>query len=216
VTLNDLLFLASFLFVATQLIRIAVLALRGRWDRLKGAARLLGAFVACYAVVLVAAALAQPRQFYAPGEKRCFDDWCVAALDASRAPDPAAVPAACRGGGVWVATVEVSSVAQRVRQRALDARAELEDQRGNRYQPCAQPLEREPGGAHRLSDELGPGDSFDVFVPFRLPDGATPAGLVFHHGEFPGVVIIGQDQSFLHTPALHRVRLEDRPGGPPR
>ena len=195
-TLNDLLFLASFLFVATQVVRIAILALRGRWERLKRAGGLLGAFVACYVVVLIAAALAQPRRFYAPGEKRCFDDWCVAALGA----EP--VPAACGGGGGWIAEIEVSSVALRVRQRAPDARAEIEDQLGNRYRPCAEP------SAHRLSDELGPGDSFHVFVPFRLPAGAAPAGVVFHHGEFPGVAIIGEDQSFLHTPALHRVTLK--------
>jgi hypothetical protein len=210
-TLNDLLFLASFLFAAAQAMRIAVAALRGRWDGVRRAGWLLGAFIACYAVVLIGVSLATPRRFYAPGERRCFDDWCVAASEASATEDTA-VPETCRGGAAWIATVEVSSVARRVLQRAPDARAEMEDQSGSRYQPCAEPLAREPGGAHRLTDQLGPGDSFPVFLPFRLPAGASPAGLVFHHGEIPGVGIIGEDQSFLHPPAIHRVSTEGRQG----
>jgi hypothetical protein len=55
-----------------------------------------------------------------------------------------------------------------------------------------------------LSDPLGPGGSFRVLLPFLLPETAKPAGLAVHHGDFPGVAIIGADQSFLHTPALLR------------
>jgi len=210
VTIFDLLFLASFLFAAALGVRIAALAIGGRWEGVKRAGRLLGGFLACYAAVLLASSLARPRRFYAPAERRCFDDWCVAAMGTDAAPD-ASLPEACRGGAAWIATAEVSSVALRVRQRALDARAEMEDAQGRRYPPCAEPLARDPGGARRLADELGPGDSFRVYLPFRLPAGAAPAGLVFHHGEFPGVVIIGEDQSFLHTPALHRVTIFDVP-----
>jgi hypothetical protein len=60
-----------------------------------------------------------------------------------------------------------------------------------------------------LSDELGPGESFRVRLPFRLPEDAQPAGLVVHHGAFPGIVIIADDQSFLHPPALARVAVRD-------
>jgi hypothetical protein len=107
--------------------------------------------------------------------------------------------------------IEVSSDAKRVRQRALDARAELEDRQGKRYQPCAAPLSSGTAPARWLSDELGPGESFRVILPFRLPDAATPEGVVLHHGDIPGVAIIGADQSFLHRPALQRLRVE-----PPR
>ena len=64
-----------------------------------------------------------------------------------------------------------------------------------------------PALARLLSDEIGPGESFRVFLPFRLPGGATPAGLVMHHGDVPGVAIVGADQSLLHQPALQRVAL---------
>jgi hypothetical protein len=35
--------------------------------------------------------------------------------------------------------------------------------------------------------------------------------LILHHGDFPGVVIIGEDRGFLHQPALHRVAVNRRP-----
>jgi len=165
--------------------------------------------LAFYAAALILVALALPRRIYAPGERRCFDDWCVTAVEAEIADGSISVPCqADPGGRNWVAAIEVSSVARRVRQRAPDARAELEDQRGKRYQPCAAPLTRGTGPARLLSDEIGPGESFRVFLPFRLPGDATPSGLVLHHGDIPGMAIIGADQSFLHRPALQRVALE--------
>lgn len=208
-TLADLFFLASVLLVPILSIRIAISALRGRWDKTRRPAWMLGWFVAGYAVVLISVALVLPRRFYAAGERRCFDDWCVAALDAKVADTASDVPCQSgQGSRTWVAAVEVSSVAKRIRQRARDARAELEDQHGRRYEPCAAPLRSGTDPPRFLSDELGPGESFRVFLPFRLPGNVEPAGLVVHHGAFPGIVIIGEDQSFLHPPALRRLAVE--------
>jgi hypothetical protein len=208
-TLADLFFLASVLFVVILGGRIAVSALWRRWETTSRLSRMLGLFVAFYAAALISLALLLPRRFYAPGERRCFDDWCVTAVGAEIADGSAGAPCpADPGGRNWVASLDVSSVAGRVRQRARDARAELEDQSGRRYQPCAAALSRGTGPARLLSDEIGPGESFRVFLPFRLPGDATPVGLVLHHGDIPGVAIIGADQSLLHRPALQRVVLE--------
>jgi hypothetical protein len=203
-TLFDLLFLASVLFVVAMLLRIAVSAFRGRWTAASRSGRFLGLFLAIYAAVLVCVALVLPRRYYASGERRCFDDWCAATLDAT-----ATTTAPCGpddGGRNWIASIEVTSVARRIRQRAPDAHAELEDAQGKRYQPCAA-----TAGGRSLSDELGPGESFRVSLPFRMPRGATPAGLVVHHGDFPGAVIVGADQSFLHPPALQRLTVDRQP-----
>jgi hypothetical protein len=206
-TLFDLFFLVSVLFVFSMAAGIAVSAIRGRWKTAGRLSRFLALFVALYAAVGMCVALARPRRFYAPGERRCFDDWCVAAVGIESAIDSAESP--CRAdigpGRTWVATIEVSSVARRIHQRARDAEAELEDGRGIRYRPCAAPA------GNSLSDILGPGESFRVRLPFRLPPAATPAGLIMHHGDFPGVVIIGEDNSFLHQPALHRLAVNRRP-----
>lgn len=202
-TPTDLLFLASVLFVVSLCAGIAVSAVRRRWKAAGRLGRLLGGFLALYAITLICVSLARPRRIYAPGERRCFDDWCVAAMEARTADTSTTGPCqGDQGGRTWIADIEVSSAAKRVHQRALDARAELEDRQGRRYQPCAAALPGGNGPARVLCDELGPSDSFRVFLPFRLPENRMPAGLVVHHGDFPGVVIIGADQSLLHRPAL--------------
>lgn len=208
-TLFDLFFLASVLLVMVLCVRIAVSALRRRWESARRSGRLLGCYVACYAATLICVALVLPRRFYAPGERRCFDDWCVAAIEAKSSEGLAGAP--CQAGPEgrdWIATIEASSDAKRIRQRAPDARAELEDRQGRRYQPCAAALPQGTGPAHLLSDELGPSESFYVLLPFRLPDGEMPVSLVVHHGDIPGVLIVGADQSLLHRPALQRFAAE--------
>lgn len=195
-TISDLIFLFSALFALALVIGIVVSALRRRFTSTARLASILAAFLAAYALALVVVAMATPRRFYAPGERRCFDDWCVAVTGAAPGND-----AACSAGvgRNWIASIEVSSVARRVRQRAPDARAEMEDQDGKRYSPCA-------AASPSLGAELGPGESFRVDLPFKLPEGSNPAGLIVHHGEFPGVIIVGADESFRHPPALHRLR----------
>ena len=145
-------------------------------------------FVLSYALVLIGVSLLSPRRILEPGERRCYDDWCVTALSAQQS-----------SSGTWVATLEVWSVAKRITQSAPDATADMEDTSGRVFAPDAPP---EPS----MSRLLGPGERFRVQVPFRLPVGARPAGLQFlHHAGGPGIVVIGDDNSFLHQPALAKL-----------
>jgi len=210
-TLFDLLFLASVLFLLLSLFTIIVSAVRRRRDILRRWAKFLALYFAIYAVVLLSTSLLSPRRIYSSGERRCWDDWCVTALRVTPASTIAPLPcSAAPDARIWLAEVEVSSDAKRIRQRAPDARAELEDQQGARYSPCGAPLAPEVaapahGAAlwHELSAPLGPGDSFSVLLPFALPANRQPAGIVMHHGDgFPGLVIIGGDSSFLHQRSL--------------
>jgi hypothetical protein len=196
--ISTVVFLGSVVVVLVLLVRIAVSAIRAQRDRLVRTTRLLAAYVAGYAVVLVAVALLTPRRTLPQGVRECFDDWCVAGISADAA---SIAPPGCDGANVWIGTLEVSSNARRVRQRAADAAATLEDQAGHRYGPCGTPASggSEPRG---LRDELGPGDSFRVTLAFSLPAGARPAGFVISHGAFPGALIVGDDQSLGHRPTL--------------
>ncbi|HLJ49386.1 MAG TPA: hypothetical protein VKU01_25410 [Bryobacteraceae bacterium] len=196
-TLSDLFFMASFLLTLVLLVSIAVLAIRRQWKAMRRMAFCLAVYVGAYAVALVATALVSPRRTFAAGERRCFDDWCVAALTLER--DQSTTSSACPAAPateVWVATVQVSSVAKRVQQRELGAYAELEDREGHRYSPCAQP-------ARNLTDEIGPGEAFPVRLAFRMPAAAEPSGVLIRHSIIPGIVIIGDDESWLHPPALY-------------
>ena len=192
-TLSDLFFMASVLLVLVLSVSIAALAIRRQWTTMRRVALWLAVYVGAYAVALVATALASPRRTFAAGERRCFDDWCVAALTLDR--DQSACPAA-PATEVWVATVQVSSVAKRVQQRELGAYPELEDRDGRRYSPCAEP-------ARNLSDQVGPGEAFLVRLAFRMPAAAEPSGVLIRHSIIPGIVIIGDDESWLHPPALY-------------
>jgi len=197
-TLWDLFFLFSVLLLLSLVIALAVRILQRRWGAARRTVLIAGSYVAAYAAVLIVVALAMPRLYLAPGERRCFDDWCVAAISC----EPLKT---IDGNRIWLAKIEVSSVAKRVRQRARDAQAEMEDTQGRRYPPSAAPLCDEQGIARSLSDELGPGESFQVLLPFRLPPTAQPAGLVMHHGSFPGAIIIAEDSAVFHPPALARL-----------
>jgi len=201
--LTDLFFLASVLFVFILLIRIAIATVRRRWASAVRLARLLAIFVVGYVFFLFVVGFTMPRRTFVSGERECFDDWCVAALGATLTESSPNSP--CQlvpGNDTWIAGLEVSSDAKRIRQRARLVRVELEDQSGQRYPACAATIPQGAQPTHWLTDELGPGESFRVWLPFRVPHTATPAGLVVHHGEYPGKFIIGDDQSVLHRPAL--------------
>ena len=186
-SIGDLFFLAAVLTVATLSVLIALSALGSRWETTNRLSRMLGWFVASYAITLILVALLLPRRFYAPGERRCFDDWCVAAKEVKLADTSIAVPCAGGGGGRnWIATIQVSSDAKRIRQRARDARAELEDGQGRRYQPCAAALSLQIGPPRLLSDELAPGESYDVLLAVSAAGRGDAGGLSDASWRLPG------------------------------
>jgi hypothetical protein len=199
VTIFDLFFLVSAALVLVLCGWMAVEAARREWSSLGRAARVLGIFVGCYALALTVAGMAAPRRIFPPGEVRCFDDWCAAAVGVK------AAGGAEQGGRTWILTVEVSSRAKRVRQRERDVGVELEDRDGKRYQASGAPLANGADGVRWMTDALGPGEAFRVLLPFRLPPGASPAGAVIRHGWFPGALIIGGDGGLWRAPALLRV-----------
>jgi len=205
-TLFDLLFLVSALFLVICVLLILISAMRSRFDRLRWWTRLLLSYLALYATALLLTSLLSSRRVFAPGQRRCWDDWCTTGVRAFP-PDASATPVcpSAPGTRVWLAEIEVSSAAKRVRQRAPDARVELEDQQGTDYPPCASWLGQGTNPPHALSDPLGPGESFPVLLPFQLPLSQQPAGIVVRHGQFPGLLIIGDDNSFLHRRTLQRI-----------
>lgn len=203
----DLLFLISVLFVLVCLVAIVVSVFRSE-AALRRWSGLLAIYFVVYALALTSVSLSSPRRVYAPGERRCWDDWCATAIKATYASNSAATGCVSSPNArIWIAEIEVSSVAKRIRQRAPDARAELEDTHGTRYNPCSGALRKPNALPHTLSDALNPGDAFTVVLPFLLPNSASPVGIVVHHGDFPGKVIIGSDASLFHRPSLQRVVL---------
>ena len=193
------LLLFSMMIGLALLGRAAWLALIRRQARAVGKSLLFGLlYLTLYLVVLGATGLMTPRRSLNPGQAECFDDWCAAGISARLGEAGALTD--CRPPAdqvTWLVTLELSSRARGIQQRARDAAAVLEDFSGQQAQPCSGPL-----GEHGLQDFLAPGESFQVQMAFNLPAGSSPAGVVIHHGTFPGVLIIGDDQVFLHRPTL--------------
>ncbi len=195
-TLGDLGLVLSVLLLAAVLVGIVVSVIGRRPDRTRWLAGTAAVYVVGYAALLLATARAVPRRIYAVGTRRCFDDWCVATGTVRPVDSPAG------GGARWRTVLTVSSVARRVRQRAPDAHVELEDETGRRYPPSTA---GRSAGQPTLTDELEPGEMIAVPLVFDLPPGAVPAGLILHHGDVPGFMIIGSEQSVLHPPSLMQV-----------
>jgi hypothetical protein len=213
-TIFDLLFLACFLAAVAALFRAAYHACRRRWASSARVLRRLGYGIAAYAAVLVTVSLTSHPKVLRMGETRCFDDWCVAVERAERCSQVGKPPAVVEARGIFrVVTLRVLNAARRRAQRATDAGVYLIDATGRRYDPSPEgqrALDATGGGGQDLTTRMSPGSSFERTVVFDVPRDVAGLGLVVTHGSFPGALIIGDSQSFLHPPTV--VKLDDDRG----
>jgi Domain of unknown function (DUF4352) len=209
VTIFDLLFIACFLAAVLSLLRAAYTACRRRWASSARLLRQLGYGVAVYAAVLVVVSLTSHPKILRMGQKQCFDEWCISVERAAQQSQVGRPPAIARARGVFcVVTVRVSNAAQRRAQRETDVGVCLIDREGHRYDPSPQgqlALDATGTGGRDLTTKMPPGGSFERTLVFDLPKDTADLGLVVTHGLFPGALIIGDSQSFLHPPIVVRL-----------
>ena len=195
-----------FLGVVAAVVGLLAYALAQLARRRPGRAlRVLGGLavlVLLYLLPVAAVSVATPRHERTGGAPVCFDDWCVAVRAARPAPAPGAhCPT---DGSVWLLSLEVSSRARRVTQREKAAAVYAEDRSGRRYPMCGRPL-AQGGRVPALRDAVAPGDSFALTLPFALPVGVAPVGVVVRHPHTPAAVILGDDEALFHQPTLLRL-----------
>src|SRR5436305_11952474 len=82
----DLLFIVCFLMTVGALIRAGYLLLRKRAAAAKQTATRLAVFIAIYAATLVVVSLVTPQKKLRAGDVRCFDEWCITVVSATRHP----------------------------------------------------------------------------------------------------------------------------------
>jgi hypothetical protein len=146
-SLPDLFFLFSVLLILISFAALLI-ALIARKTRLAGRIALgIAAYLVFYALALVTVSLASPQQVLGRNVDRCFDDWCIAAVDVKEQPAIGATRA--QGGEYALVTVRVSSRAKGIRQRAVDAAIYLLDESGRRYDPS-------PSGRRALEAATAP------------------------------------------------------------
>jgi hypothetical protein len=186
----DLIFIAVFFAMLVMLVASAVAALGGQRRRALGLLSGLGTFIATYLVVVVTTSLVSPERVLHLNEPQCFDDWCVSVDHVERAPEGASV--------AYTVTLRLFSRARGRAQRENGASVYVLDEEGRRYEP------QEDSEEVPLNVLLGPGESVIAKRRFVVPAGAHAPGLVVAHGRFPGMFIIGDNESLFHKPSVVR------------
>ena len=189
-TVFDLIFSGVFFATVIMLTAAAVAALRGRRRRALGLLRGMGVFLTVYLGIVVVTSLVSPRRMIHLKEPQCFDDWCVSVdqVDLNRMPADAAI--------LCTVTLRLYSRARGRPQRENGVLVYVLDDQGRRYGPQEDPQ------AVPFNVLLNPGESVHAVRRFLVPADAQNPGLVIAHGRFPGVFIIGDDQSLFHQPSV--------------
>src|SRR4051794_37365551 len=99
------LFLLLVLFAIITLVTAVILAVAGKTKRAGSLLKRLGAGVAVYMSVVIAVSAIGPRREFPLGERRCFDDWCIAVVEAQRVP--------ASTGGIYEISLRLSNRGKR-------------------------------------------------------------------------------------------------------
>jgi hypothetical protein len=145
-----------------------------------------------YIATIVVVSLLSGSRVLQPGERRCFDDWCLAVESARVIHNP--VRADIKQYSVGM---RISSRARGETQREKGVAVYLIDAQGHRYGAALDSSEV------RFDLLLGPGESVAVARRFEIPSAVHGLALIVRHeGFYPGALIIGDEQSLFHKPML--------------
>jgi hypothetical protein len=189
-TTFDVIFIIAFLATVVLLMATVVATIGGRLRRALGRLLGLGVFVTVYLAVVIVVSLTSPQRLFAVNEPQCFDDWCISVDHVGQTPARARVS--------YAVTLRLFSRARSRAQRERGVNVYLLDDRGQRYEPRADPQ------AISLNARLDPGESLIATRRFTVPADIHNPGLVIAHKRFPGMFIIGDDQSLFHKPLVIR------------
>ncbi len=185
---TELLLLALVGWTAIGVLGVAVSQVRGERKQVRrGVSWLVGAWVV-YLFVLVGVSMGQRQRVVKMGEPQCFDEMCFTVTGVEEVPG-----FLIRDGRRLVrVSVRVTNNGRRAQSEGL-IRAYLVDGQRRRW-------EESPGvNGVGLTARVGGGDSVVSEPVFKVAADATGLGLVFTHGRWqPGVVVIGDSDSWLH------------------
>ena len=125
------LFLLLVLVTVITLVSAAVFAIGGKVARAGRILRGLGIGLAAYFAVVIAVSILSPRRVYHLGDTQCFDDWCIAVVDAQRTVKPATTR--------YEVSLRLSNRARRVPMGEKGTVLYLTDAQGRRYDPLPDP-----------------------------------------------------------------------------
>ncbi len=184
------------LFLLLVLVTVVTLAtavgfvVRGRYARAARISRRLVVGAAIYFAIVIAVSLVSPRREFRVGDTQCFDDWCIAVVEAHRAESP---PAAS-----FDVTLRLSNRARRMPMGEKGTVVYLTDAQGRRYNPVAD------AEAIPFDTRLQPGTAVTTRRRFEVAGDARDVGLIYtHEGGIPiGWLIIGEGGWFSQPPIV--------------
>jgi hypothetical protein len=210
-TLFDLLFLVSVAGSAVTMICAVVAFAIRQWAMARAILLGLVCYLLLYALGVVGVSALSPQRVIPTGQTQCFDDWCVAVSHAAQSPTlHVGAQTVTAQGRFLVVTLQVTSTAKRVSQREQIAQVYLVDGAGRRYDTSTvgqRALDAAGLSGPALDSLIGPGDAFTHTTVFDTPADATGFSIVVAHPAFPGVIVIGDEQSLYHHPTLMQVDL---------
>ena len=189
----DLLFLLLTLAAILGLATAAFQAIRGRPRAGVRIVRRVVIATGVYLAIVATVARFGPRRDYRIGDERCFDDWCIAVVEAQ----PHATPSGTR----YDVALRLSNRAKRSPMGEKGTVVYLMDSLGRRFDPIPDPK------AIPFDTLLQPGASLVVERRFNVPSDAQDVGLVYtHEGGFPiGWLVVGEG-GWFQRPSIVRLQ----------
>ena len=123
------LFLLLVLVTVFTLVTALAFLVRGKFARAVRIGRRLAVGATIYFAIVIAVSLVTPRREFRVGDTQCFDDWCIAVVEAHRAESP---PAAS-----YDVTLRLSNRARRMPMGEKGTVVYLKDAQRRRYNPLA-------------------------------------------------------------------------------
>src|SRR6478672_4933150 len=84
------LFLLLVLVAVVTLVTALAFVVRGKFARAVRIGRRFAMGATIYFAIVIAVSLVTPRREFRVGDTQCFDDWCIAVVEAHRAESPPA------------------------------------------------------------------------------------------------------------------------------
>jgi hypothetical protein len=187
------LFVLLVLLTVITLLTAAALAVAGRTARAGRLLKRLVAAIALYMGIVIGVSAIAPRREYPRGQRQCFDDWCIAVVEAQRTP--------ASEGTSYEVSLRMSNRGKRRPMGEKGTVAYLVDAQGHRY-------DARPEAATLPFDTiLPPGASALSRLRFDLPPATDGVGLVYTHEHgFPIGWFIITEGGWLSQPALMRLQ----------
>ncbi len=182
-TIFDLLFIATFLFVSVSALAAVILLVWRRNAAAKKMSLVFAVYLSVYFGILIATSILSKQRMVAMGENQCFDEWCLRVVDVAYAAAPKS------GNTLAIVTMEVSNRGRARPQSEPQTFVYIVDDRGNTYwqsREAQAEYERSHGRSRALTSMITAGDTISVKQIFELPKNVGHLALIIGHPFGPG------------------------------